>query len=249
MARHRFTRPHRSAWNRPPVDDAAASSGERAGEGELEDGAAGPQARVADEIARVGGALRGHLAKGASRVGASVQAGLGRVGDALEDPGEGSQALMERADLPELHGEAPLVSRAMRLDREADLWRGVALRQLERAAWTGRLIVIGGAVALLGEVALAAIGGFRALFGGALAAAPPLLLGISAAILALGTVCAAWALSRGRQSQIEIARSALVRADLAELRLHRVACLLELRASSPERYTEAIERLEREVPA
>ena len=235
------TRPGRSAWNRPPLDDAAPR--------EEPDGRANGVANgdgVAGEIARVGSALRGRLSPVASRVGASVQAGLGRVGEALEDPGgELGAALLERADLTELHGEAPLVSLAMRLDREADLWRGVALRQLERAAWAGRLAVIGAAVGLLGEIALAAIGGFRALFGGEIAGAE--LLGASAAILALGMICAGWALARGRQSQLEIARSALMRADLAEVRLHRVAALLELRSVDPARYGEALGTLEADL--
>jgi hypothetical protein len=241
MARLRPTRTARSAWNRPPIDEVALS--------DTPGGAAAPErAGVAEEIARVGGALRGRIAPVASRVGASVQAGIGRVEQALEEPGgEIGAEILERADLPELQGEAPLVSLAIRLDREADLWRKVALRQLERSAWAGRLAVMSAVVALVGELALAAIGGFRALFGGGLAAAPPLLLAVSAAILALGTFCAAWALGRARQSQLEIARSALARADLAEVRLHRVAALLELRVAHPERYVEALEALEGEL--
>jgi hypothetical protein len=60
-------------------------------------------------------------------------------------------------------------------------------------------------------------------------------------------ICAGWALARGRQSQLEIARSALMRADLAEVRLHRVAALLELRAVDPARYGEALGTLEADL--
>jgi hypothetical protein len=85
------------------------------------------------------------------------------------------------------------------------------------------------------------------LFGGELAAGPPVLLAVSAGIVALGALGAAWALSQGRRAQLELARAALVRADLAEVRLHRVAALLELRAAGPERYVEALGGLEREL--
>jgi hypothetical protein len=73
------------------------------------------------------------------------------------------------------------------------------------------------------------------------------LLAVSAAIVAVGALVAAWALHQGRRVQLELARAALMRADLAEARLHRVAALLELRAASPERYVEALEGLERDV--
>jgi hypothetical protein len=203
---------------------------------------------VAEGIARAGSTLRGHLTHGASRVGASVQAGLGKVERALDDPSaEIAGELREQADLPELVADSPLASLAVRLDREADLWRTVALRQQERSAWTGRLTIVGAMAALIGAIALAAIGGFRALLGGGVVGAPPLLLGVSAAILALGTLCTAFVLERSRRGQLEIARSALLRADLAEARLHRIAAVAELRTASPDRYADALAALERDV--
>jgi hypothetical protein len=230
----------RGAWNRAPLQDESPDG--------AEDAAAPQTGGMAEDLARAGRALRGRVEPVAKQVGASVEAGLERVGRALDDPaGALGAELLERADLPELAGEAPLVSLAVRLDREADLWRGVAFRHLERAAWAGRLVVVGGVVTLIAELSLGAIGGFRALFGGELAAGPPVLLAVSAGIVALGALGAAWALSQGRRAQLELARAALVRADLAEVRLHRVAALLELRAAGPERYVEALGGLEREL--
>ena len=233
----------RSLWNRPPLPDGADPDA-----AEPPAGGTSPAARVLDEVSSAGRAIGGRIAPAAREVGARMEAGLTRVGEALSDPGQRMGAeLLERADLPEIGGDSPLESLTLRLDREADLWRGVAFRHLERAAWAGRLVVMSGVAALLGTLALAAIGGFRALFGGALTAGPPAMLALAAGIVAAGALVAAWTLGQGRRAQVELGNAALMRSDLAEARLHRVAALLELRESQPEKYAAALSALESEM--
>ena len=204
-------------------------------------------------VKEVGAALQSGVAPVAARVGAAVDRGVSSVGRALEDPGAGlaSEAL-KQADLPELQAETPLVSLGVRLDREADLWRGVAMRQLARASWMDRIAVTSTVVAFIAVLVLAAIAAFRALFAGVSGppgGAMPLLLSIGALLIVMGCVMLSRVAARIRHGQIDVSREALRRADLCELRLHRVAVLLEVRAADPEGYRAALKQLETEIRA
>ncbi|MGZ3477348.1 MAG: hypothetical protein ACXWUG_28050, partial [Polyangiales bacterium] len=64
---------------------------------------------------------------------------------------------------------------------------------------------------------------------------------------ALGAMVTTWASASIRRSQREIVRDALARADLAELRLHRVALAMASVKADPDRAREALARLEKDV--
>lgn len=206
----------------------------------------------------VGSALQSSVAPVAKRVGAAFERGMTGVGQALEDPAAGVPGeLLRQADLPELDSGNPLSSLAIRLDRESDLWRSVAMRQLARAAWMDRIAISTSVVSLVGVMVLAAIAAFRALFasgGGGLVGAGQgagvaLLLLVGALLVLLGS----WRLTRAagqiRAGQIAVAREALSRADVGELRLQRLAVLLETRGLDPEAYRAALRQLESEIRA
>ncbi|MDI1430885.1 hypothetical protein [Polyangium sorediatum] len=231
---------------------------ERGGWGKVataEEGDAEPKApRIKDRaktIARdVGAAIEGRVAPAADRAARAVKSGAGTALRALEDPTAAQASeILAQADLPEVVGEDPLAELAVRLDREADLHRGIAMRQHARAAWMDRLGAIGAVVALVGIVVLASIAGFRALFAPEGALLASLLLGVGALLLLLGVFALARATARIRAGQAQSAREALVRSDLAEARLHRVAALLALRQLDPEAFGRAVQDLERDTRA
>lgn len=204
----------------------------------------------------VGSAIQGSVAPVAERMGAAFERGVSGVGRALEDPADGGGELLRQADLPELDGGNPLSSLGIRLDREADLWRSVAMRQLARAAWMDRIAISTSVVSMVGVMVLAAIAAFRALFVSASSAAlasqgfgVALLLLVGALLVLVGS----WRLTRAaaqiRAGQIAVAREALARADVSELRLQRLAVLLETRGADPESYRAALRQLETEIRA
>jgi hypothetical protein len=241
MARESNVDQPKSAWGRAPIP----------AEESVNDGGKGPikkSARARAIAEEVGAAIKGGIAPVTDRVGSAMRSGLGSVEHALEDPtGAMHEELREQADLPEIEGEDPLASTGLRLDREADLWRGVAMRQLARAAWMDRLAITSAVVVLIGEIVLASVAGFRALFASEAVSAVSVLLGVGALLLIAGTTVISRAAGRVRESQLEVARGALARADLAELRLHRLAALMELRKTDRDAYLAALRGLEADV--
>lgn len=229
-----------STWSRPPLD------GDTPG-GAARDAITGAREKAAE----LGGKAIAGVKPVASAMGAQVRRGLGKVGDALRaDAGEAAQIpaeLLLQADLPELSGDDALASLAKRLDSEADFWRAVAMRQLARAAWTERIGVTGSLLLLVGGVVLAAIAAFRALFATAGGVSTAMLVGVGLGVLLVASVAVGQLSSRLRRGQIEAVRDALVRADLAETRLHRIALLMEMRAGAREGYVAALAELEADV--
>jgi hypothetical protein len=176
-----------------------------------------------------------------------ARAGLRQASRALEGPaGADVAALIADTNLPEVDGDDPLAALCKRLDREADLWRNLAIRELAHVAWANRIGHAASIVTVVGVVALAGVAAFGALFG-ATASGRALLVGTAAVSLALGALVASWVSSSIRRSQRDIVRDALVRADLAELRLHRVALAMASVKADPERAREALVRLEKDV--
>lgn len=207
-----------------------------------------PAARARAIAGEVGTAIRDGIAPVAGKVGAAVRSGMGSVGRALADPSEGAAAeISARADLPELEGEDPIKSIGVRLDREADLWRGAAMQQLARAAWMDRLAGMTTAVLLLGAAVLTAIAGFRALFATEHVGGAATLLAVGAGLLVVCTLAIGRLVSRVRQAQVGVAKDALARADRAEARLHQLAVLLELRAADREGYLAGLRALDLDV--
>jgi hypothetical protein len=204
-------------------------------------------------VKEVGAALQSGVAPVANRLDAAVDRGVSSVGRALEDPGGGlASEVLKQADLPELSADTPLASLGVRLDREADLWRGVAMRQLARASWMERISVSSTVIALVAVLILAAIAAFRALLTGGTGATGggvALLLCVGALLATAGCYLLSRVAWRIRHGQIEVAREALTRADLCELRLHRLAILLEVRVTDVDGYRASLKQLESELRA
>ncbi len=203
------------------------------------------EARARTFARDVGTAIEGRLAPAADRAARAMRNGANTAMRALDDPADAEN--IAGTDLPALSDEDPITTLALRLDREADLYRGLAMRQLTRAAWMDRLGAIGAVIALLGVVVLAAIAGFRALFASDGAPFAALLLAVGALLLLLGAAMLGRATARIRSSQAQAAREALVRSDLAEARLHRIAALLALKQIDPAHYQATIRDLERDM--
>ncbi len=236
----------RSSWGRP---DEAGDDAKPASKSALDE-AREKVTEARDKAAELGGKAIANVRPVASAVGAGVRAGLGKVGSALrvDDAEAVPSELLTQADLPALSVEDPLVSLASRLDREADFWRGVAMRQLARAAWTERLGMTSSILLLVGGVVLAAIAAFRALVatkGSGNATA--MLLGVGLAVLLVAALAVGGLVGRLRRGQMEAVKDATTRADLAELRIHRLALLMELRAAGREGYVAALSDLEADV--
>lgn len=237
----------RSTWGRPKGaerEEKASSRSALDGAKEAVDGAREKAAELSEKVAV-------KVAPAAGAAIAGVRAGLGKMGEALRvDGAEVVPAeLLTQADLPEISGGDPLVSLASRLDREADFWRAVAMRQLARAAWTERLGVASSILLLVGGVVLASIAGFRALFAtkGHSGDATAMLIGVGLAVLLIAAVAVGSLASRLRRGQMEAVKEAMSRADMAELRIHRIALLLELRGQGKDGYVAALSDLESEV--
>lgn len=215
---------------------------------ERQDADGEPRKTARAVLGEVGSAVQTGLAPVAGRVGDAVRSGVGSVERALDDPAKSlGNEMIEQANLPEIAGDDPLVSLGIRLDREADFWRGLAMRQLTRAAWMDRLSISSTVVLLVGVVLLASIAAFRALVASDAAIQVTILLGVSALLLVIGAITIQRATTKVRLGQLDVARDALARSDLAESRLHRLAALIEMRASDPEGYRTALRELESDM--
>lgn len=73
------------------------------------------------------------------------------------------------------------------------------------------------------------------------------LLAVGVLLLAIGSLALGTVTARVRRGQIEVAREALLRADLSELRLQRLAVLLELRGHDADAFRGALRQLESEL--
>lgn len=176
--------------------------------------------------------------------------GFDRAKAALDSPAAPElEALYENTNLPPLVATDPIGSLAVRLDGEADLWRSLALRFFARAAWADRITQAAGVLAGLGAVALAVIAGVGALFGAGDVESRLGLMAGSLGALGAGAVLVTWISGTIRRAQRELAREAMLRADLAELRLHRVGALVALLQADPDAGKQALMRFERDVSA
>jgi len=207
-----------------------------------------PKKTAREVLGDVGNAVQTGFAPVAGRVEEAVRSGVGRVERALDDPAKSvGNEMLDQADLPQITGEDPLGSLGNRLDREADFWRGVAMRQLTRAAWMDRLSISSTVVLLVGVVVLASIAAFRALVASDAAVQVSILVGVATLLLLIGALTIQRATNKIRQGQLDVARDALQRSDLAESRLHRLAALIEMRTSDQEGYRTALRDLESDM--
>jgi hypothetical protein len=171
--------------------------------------------------------------------------------DALATPaGADLASLLPETDLPELgaeHAEEGALGKlARRLDREADLFRGVALRELARVAWTTRITQVILVSAAIVEAAIAACAAIVAVLGGTAEGRLGLFF-IAAAIVATGAAGVVFSNAKARAGHTKLAEDALARARLIEERLFRVGLAMEWRSAGATLYQDALARLERDV--
>lgn len=182
----------------------------------------------------------------AGSVGDGLGEGLREAQKALAGPkGTDVEGLLGRTNLPGVEGEDALLDLARRLDHEADLWRNLAFRELANARWSHRMLHVVAGLEVVSAVTLAVLAGLGALFGSS--ADRGILLAVGAGVLAVGAGLFAGMMALVRRGQRETLREALARADLAELRLHRVAIALAGRQVAPELAGELLARLERDA--
>jgi hypothetical protein len=170
--------------------------------------------------------------------------GLSEADAALAVPTNADHApLLAATDLPELPKDGPLGGIGVRLDREADLLRSIALRELTRSAWMERLMLIVVLATAVAEAGVAACATVSALLGtiegrgGLFALAAIVLAGSAGGVAAV--------VSRSRVAHRAVADDALTRARVIEERIFRVALAMEWRASGATLYQDALARLER----
>ncbi|AKF05790.1 hypothetical protein [Sandaracinus amylolyticus] len=183
-----------------------------------------------------------------SRTAATAEAALRSVSGGLQEATrrfdaerEDWQRFLARSELPDVRGEDPIAELAVRVDREADFWRSVAVRAMRPGA--SRSIAIGATlVGLTGGLGLSLLGGIRGLFGTDATAGQ---LWAAAGALALGVALALAAAAWLDRTAARAAGEALARADAAEKRLQRIAALLALRRADASAFRDALERLER----
>lgn len=173
--------------------------------------------------------------------------GLERAGAALATPENADvTALLSAVDLPELTSDGPLGALALRLDREADLFRGVALRELARVGWVSRITQTMVVATATCAIAVAACAVMLAVFGGTIEGRLGLLL-LAATVVGAAGVGVAAAAARTRTAHTQLAHDALARARVIEERLFRVGLTMEWRSAGPTLYQEALARLERDA--
>lgn len=184
------------------------------------------------------------LEEGARDALAGIERGLVKADRALATP-EGTElaALLDATNLPELPTEGPLGSLGVRLDREADLLRNVALRELGRVAWMDRLGLIVVLVGFFLEAVIAACVTFSAIVGaldgrgGLFTLAATVIAGSAAGVSAV--------VSRSRSAHRDLANEALSRARAIEERIFQLAVVMEWRGAGDTLYQDALARLER----
>ncbi len=182
-------------------------------------------------------------------LGHGLERGLDRAGAALATPESADvTALLASVDLPELASEGPLGAIALRLDREADLFRGVALRELARVGWVSRIAQTMVVVAVACEIVVAACAVILAVLGGSGAGDGRIgMLFLAACVVGAAGVGAALSASRMRSTHSKLAEDALGRARVIEDRLFRVGLTMEWKGAGPTLYQDALARLERDA--
>jgi hypothetical protein len=193
---------------------------------------------------------------GLGRIGEGVEHGLEGVGHGLSDVGRGAGAalaapeaadlgpLLPATDLPAITSEGALGALATRLDREADLFRSVALRELARVGWLERVTQLTMIAAAVCEVIIAACAAAVAIFGGPLEGRAGLFF-LAATFVAMGAGGVVYAAARIRASHNDRADAALSRARSIEDRIFRVGLVMEWRSEGDTLYQDALARLER----
>lgn len=183
-----------------------------------------------------------------SGIGQGLERGFDRAGAALATPENADvTALLASVDLPELASDGPLGAIALRLDREADLFRGVALRELARVGWVSRIAQTMVVVAAACEIAVAACAVILAVFGSSAGDGRMGMLFLAACVVGVAGIGAAFSGAKMRATHATLADEALARARAIEDRLFRVGLTMEWKTAGPTLYQDALARLERDA--
>jgi len=130
----------------------------------------------------------------------------------------------------------------VRLDREADLYRNVALRELGRVAWIDRLTLIVTVVAFVGEAAIAAAVAFTAIVGALEGRGS--MFALAAIILGAAPAGVAAIVASSRRLHRDLADDALARSRSIEDRIFQLGLVMEWRTTEAPLFQDALARLE-----
>lgn len=175
-----------------------------------------------------------------------IGAKMTQAAGALVGPPEARvEEMLPATDLPEVPGEDSLVRLSTRLDREADFFRALAVRELAAAAWVERLTIATSIVLAMAAIGVASALVFAVVIGGDNPGGRALLGIVAVAALAFAATSMAL-LARGpRAARLGVAREALDRARDAEHKIEGLTLLFEWRRQSPTLYQDALARAER----
>jgi hypothetical protein len=198
---------------------------------------------AAEKAKELASDLEETASEAADVLGKKAQGALATANKALAAPeGADLAPLLSATDLPELPQEGALGSLGVRLDREADLYRNVALRELGRVAWIDRVTLTVAVLAFLGEAALAAAAGFSAIAGAIEGRGS--LFALAAIILAAGPAGIAAIVASSRKMHRALATEALERSRSIEEKIFQLAVTMEWRKTEPPLFQDALARLE-----
>jgi hypothetical protein len=188
-------------------------------------------------VGHVGASTASAVGTGVKKGLATAKAGIDRANDHLEAEDQRWEERKERTDMPGIGADDPLGDLAIRLDRQADFFRELAIDAMRpgavRGAMVGLVVTLAIVTAGLGLVAT-----WRAFSGeGAIEGLPHLAGAIAIAGIASGVV--GWIVERGRAA---VAHEALSRAEEAEARLCRVAELIALEKHDRDALVEVLAR-------
>lgn len=156
------------------------------------------------------------------------------------------EAMLDATDLPEVPGAGSLERLSVRLDREADFFRALAVRELAGAQWIERLTFASAIVLAVGALAVAGALVFALVLGGD-SALPRAALGATALGALVAASAAITLVGRGpRAARLAVAKDALDRARGVEEKIADVTLLLEWRAQGTALYQDALARAERD---
>lgn len=185
----------------------------------------------------------------ADALGKKAHGALATANKALSAPeGADLAPLLSATDLPELPTDGALGSLGVRLDREADLYRNVALRELGRVAWIDRVTLTVVVFAFIGEAGIAAAAAFSAIIGAIEGRGG--LFALAATILAVAPAGLAAIVASSRKMHRELATEALARSRGIEEQIFQLAVAMEWRGTDAPLFQDALARLEgRQVKA
>lgn len=180
-------------------------------------------AATVSAVGQVGASTATAVESGVKKSLATAKAGIDRAGEHLEANEQRWEERKERTDMPGIGAADPLGDLAIRLDRQADFFRELAIDAMRPGVVRGALVALVVTLALI-TAALGVVALGRIVFGGGeITGIASLATGVGGAAVATGIV--GWLVERGRAA---IAHEALSRAEEAEARLCRVAELIAL---------------------